>query len=160
MANVDKQALRKKLIDNILLRLGGGMIDVEIDSDSLNHCIDLALMQLKQRGDACYEKDLVLLTLKRDTKVYTLPEQIIYIQQIYRRGFGRFGATSGMGMDPFSYAWSNVYTASLYGAGQAGAGPGRAAAPQGAAGGRRRAAAAVRHGGAGHSGAGEAGGGQ
>ena len=54
MANVDKQALRKKLIDNILLRLGGGMIDVEIDSDSLNHCIDLALMQLKQRGDACY----------------------------------------------------------------------------------------------------------
>ena len=33
-------------------------------------------------------------------------------------------------------------------------------APQGAAGGRRRAAAAVRHGGAGHSGAGEAGGGQ
>ena len=121
MANVYKQALRKKLIDNILLRLGGGMIDVEIDSDSLNHCIDLALMQLKQRGDACYEKDLVLLTLKRDTKVYTLPEQIIYIQQIYRRGFGRFGATSGMGMDPFSYAWSNVYTASLYGAGQAGA---------------------------------------
>ena len=52
--NTDIKELRKKLIDNIILRLGGGMIDVELDSDTLNHCIDLALMQLKQRGDACY----------------------------------------------------------------------------------------------------------
>lgn len=61
----DIKALRKKLMDNIILRLGGGMIDVELDSDTLNHCIDLAIMQLKQRGDACYEQDLVILTLRK-----------------------------------------------------------------------------------------------
>ena len=77
--NTDTKELRKKLMDNIILRLGGGMIDVELDSDSLNHCIDLALMQLKQRGDACYEQSLVLLTLRKDVKEYILPEQITYV---------------------------------------------------------------------------------
>lgn len=120
MPTPNAQELRKKLKDDIILRLGGGMIDVELDSESLDHCIDLALMQLKQRGDACFEQDLILLTLKRDVKVYTLPANVIYVQQIFRRGFGRFGATSGMGMDPFSYAWSNVYMATLYGSGQVG----------------------------------------
>lgn len=119
--NTDTKALRKKLIDNILLRLGGGMIDVELDDDSLNHCIDLALMQLKQRGDACYEQSLVLLTLKKDVKEYILPEQITYIQQIYRRGFGRsYGALSGSQLDPFAYSWANVYSANLFVSGATG----------------------------------------
>lgn len=117
----DTKALRKKLMDNIILRLGGGMIDVELDSDTLNHCIDLAIMQLKQRGDACYEQDLVILTLRKNVKEYILPDEIIYVQQIFRKGFGRFyGSYSGSQMDPFAYAWSNIYSANLFAAGGAG----------------------------------------
>lgn len=117
----DVELLRKRLMDNIILRLGGGMIDVELDSDTLNHCIDLAIMQLMQRADACYEQSLILLTLLRDCKEYILPSEIIYVQSIYRRGFGRtMGAVSGSSMDPFSYGWSNFYTANILNGGTVG----------------------------------------
>lgn len=119
--NTDTRALRENLIKNIIIRLGGGMIDVELDDETLNHCIDLAIMQLKQRGDACYEQSLILLTLHRDVKEYILPDDIAYVQQIYRRGFGRtYGATSGPMMDPFSYGWANIYTANCFNGGEAG----------------------------------------
>lgn len=54
-------------------------------------------------------------------KEYILPDEIIYVQQIFRKGFGRFyGSYSGSQMDPFAYAWSNIYSANLFAAGGAG----------------------------------------
>lgn len=108
--NTDINEVREKMITSILTRLGGNQIDVELDNDTLQKCIDLSIAKLIQRGDAYVEESLVLLTLKKNQKEYILPNEIVEIQQIYRRGYGRaFGSTGGQNMDPFQMAWTNVY---------------------------------------------------
>lgn len=110
--NTNLNEVRENIINNILIRLGGNQIDVELDNNTLQKCIDLALAKLIQRGDAYVEESLVLLTLKKNQKEYILPNEIIGIQQIYRRGYGRaYGSTGGQNMDPFAMAWTNVYMA-------------------------------------------------
>lgn len=110
--NTDLTEVRNNMIQSILTRLGGNQIDVELDDNTLQKCIDLAISKLIQRGDAYVEESLVLLTLKKNQKEYILPSEIIEIQQIYRRGYGRaFGSTGGQNMDPFAMAWTNVYMA-------------------------------------------------
>lgn len=108
----DNTIARKQLIENVLLRLGNEMIDIELTPNQLDTCLNLALKKLKQRGDAFIEESLVLLTLKKNQKEYILPDEIVEIQQIYRRGYGRaYGSTGGQNMDPFQQAWTNVYMA-------------------------------------------------
>ena len=62
--------VREKMIHSIITRLGGNQIDVELDNDTLQKCIDLAEAKLIQRGDAYVEESLVLLTLKKNQKEY------------------------------------------------------------------------------------------
>ena len=110
--NTNITEIRQNMVNSILTRLGSGMIDVELTDEQLQKCIDLAEAKLIQRGDAYVEESLVLLTLKKNQKEYILPDEIIEIQQIYRRGYGRaFGSTGGQNMDPFAMAWTNVYMA-------------------------------------------------
>lgn len=110
--NTNITEVRQNMVNSILTRLGSGMIDVELTDEQLQKCIDLAEAKLIQRGDAYVEESLVLLTLKKNQKEYILPDEIIEIQQIYRRGYGRaFGSTGGQNMDPFAMAWTNVYMA-------------------------------------------------
>nr|DAV04586.1 MAG TPA: neck protein [Caudoviricetes sp.] len=104
-------SVRENLKANILRRLGNEMIDIELSDGQLETCIDLALRKLKQRSDAFVEESLVLLTLIKNQKEYVLPDEIIEIQQIYRRGYSRsFGSTTGTNIDPFAVSsMTNVY---------------------------------------------------
>lgn len=112
MTEISVEQARKKVMDSILLRLGGDMLDVELTEAHLNKCVDLAIAKLRQRSDAAIEESLVLLTLKKNQKEYYLPEEVVDVQQIYRRGYGRaYGSTGGQNMDPFQQAWTNVYMA-------------------------------------------------
>ena len=107
----DITKVKQDLIDNIRVRLGDYTIDVEISDKEIDKCIDLALRKLKQRGDAFIEESLVLLTLKANQKEYILPNEIVEIMQIYRRGYSRaFGSTSGTNMDPFAVHWYTFYS--------------------------------------------------
>lgn len=113
--------VKKKMADSILLRLGDTMIDVELTPQQLGKCIDLALARLKQRSDAFVEESLVLLSLQQNQKEYTLPEEIVEIEKIYRKGYGRtYGSLSGQNMDPFAYSWTNMYMCGLMGASKVG----------------------------------------
>lgn len=104
--------VRKNLADNILRRLGDGMIDIELTPQQIDTCIDLALKTLKQQGDAGVSESLVLLTLQKNQKEYILPDEVMEVQQIYRRGYGRtYGSTGGQMIDPFQMAWTNIYMA-------------------------------------------------
>lgn len=108
----DNTKAREKLANDVLIRLGDTMIDVELSPQQIQKCIDLAFAKLKQQGDAFVEESLVLLTLKKNQKEYILPDEIIEIQQIYRRNYGRtYGSTGGQNIDPFQMAWTNVYMA-------------------------------------------------
>lgn len=111
--------VREELKESIVSRIGGGMIDIEVTPEQLDTCINLALKKLKQRSDAVVEESLILLTLQQNQKEYTLPDEIIEVQQVYRRGFGR--GLSGSNMDPFALsAYSNIYMCGMGGASRVG----------------------------------------
>lgn len=119
--NTNTVEVRKKMAESILMRLGFGMIDVELTPEQLDKCIDLALARLKQRSDAFVEESLVLLTLEKNQKEYILPDEIVGIQQIYRKGYGRsYGSLAGQNMDPFAYSWTNMYMCGLMGSSKVG----------------------------------------
>ncbi len=113
--------VRKNVCDTILTRLGGVEMDIELDPITLEKCIDLALAKLKQRSDAVLEESLVLLTLQKNQKEYILPDEIVEVEKIYRKGYGRqYGSLAGQNMDPFAYSWTNMYMCGLMGSSKVG----------------------------------------
>ena len=43
--------IRKKTIDTIITKLGGNVMEIELDISTIDKCIDLAIAKLKQRTD-------------------------------------------------------------------------------------------------------------
>ncbi len=78
MANDTLDPLKKQLIEYVQLQLGDQIIDLELDP-------------------AHY-----------DVNVYTLPQEVITVRQIFRRTIGITG-TGGYAFDPFGAATLNVY---------------------------------------------------
>jgi hypothetical protein len=113
--------VRKRVSNNIITRLGGNEMDIELDYVTIERCIDLALAKLKQRSDSVLEESLILLTLIPNQKEYILPNEIVEVQQIYRKGYGRYSGSYGTGnIDPFAYAWTNMYMCGITGASKVG----------------------------------------
>lgn len=105
MANI---TLRQKLIRDIRLTLGEGMIKVELTPDHYELAVDQALARYRQRSSNAVEERTVFLELTPGQSSYTLPEEIMEVRQIFRKGIG---ATSGSGayMDPFAAAFTNQF---------------------------------------------------
>ena len=119
--NTNIVEVRNRIVDSLETRLGGSLMDIELDNKTYQKCIDLALAKLKQRSDACLEESLVLLTLQRNQKEYILPDEIEEIERIYRKGYGRqYGSLAGQNMDPFAYSWTNMYMCGLMGSSKVG----------------------------------------
>ena len=106
---------RNDIIKNIQLRLGGGLIDVELTPDQLDLCVNLALRKFRQLSDGAVEESYIILKLNQDQKEYILPNEVLQVQQVYRRGFGR-GMGSAGNLEPFGYsAFSQIYMAGFGG---------------------------------------------
>ena len=118
--NTNIVEVRKKLVDTIMTRLGGNEMDLDISPETVDKCIDLAIAKLKQRSDSPLEESLILLTLVKNQKEYILPNEIVSIQKIYRKGFSRFYGNSD-NFDPFWYSgWSNIFTCGMLNSGRVG----------------------------------------
>lgn len=101
-------ALRDDIIKEMELRLGGQMVDVELDPEHYHLAIDKALDKYRQRSENAVEESFVHLRLQRDLSNYTLPNQIIEVKDIYRRSSGVSG-TSGNDFEPFEAQYLNTY---------------------------------------------------
>ena len=77
-------AARDTLTKEIELRLGGGMIDVELDPDHYNLAITKSLEKYRQRSSQSTEESFVLMELKIDVSEYTLADEVIEVKDIYR----------------------------------------------------------------------------
>jgi len=99
---------RQKLIDSIFRRLGGGSIKIHMGSDHFGEAVDRALKIYRQRAENSQEESIAMLTLKADTQDYILPDEILEVRQIFRRGYSQ-NASRGSEIDPFSVAYTNVY---------------------------------------------------
>ena len=108
--------LRTKLIEEIKRMLGGSMVDRELSAEDYELAVTLAFDRYNQRSGNAQEESYMFLELINEEGVYYLPEEIISVRQIFRRGLGE--TNGGTSIDPFSLAYTNLYLL------QAGAGGG------------------------------------
>lgn len=99
---------KSELIKEMELRLGGGMVDVELDPEHYELAIKKALAKYRQRAENAVEESFVHIDLVEDVSEYTLPDEIIEVRDIYRK---TTGVSSGTGNDiePFQAAYMNTY---------------------------------------------------
>lgn len=99
---------KSELIKEMELRLGGGMVDVELDPEHYELAIKKALQKYRQRAENAVEESFVYLPLVPDVSEYTLPNEIIEVRDIYRRTTG-VSSGSGNDIEPFQAAYINSY---------------------------------------------------
>jgi hypothetical protein len=108
--------LKQEIIDDVTRLLGGSMVEVELEPADYQMAIKIALERYRQRSSNAVEEAYAFLELQPETTEYYLPQEIVDVRQIFRRGLG--GNTGGTYIDPFSLAYTNLYLL------QAGAGGG------------------------------------
>ena len=100
--------LRAKIKNYIRLRLGDNIVDVELDPEHLDMAIDQAFLRYRQRAQNSLEESYAFLELQEEVQEYTLPNEIMNVRQIFRRGVG--SANSGTThFEPFAAGYMNTY---------------------------------------------------
>ena len=109
-AQLDSVAsVRADIIDYIRLRLGYGMIDVEADQEHFEMGIKQAFNRYRQRSSNAVEESYVFLDVYPETQEYILPNYIIDVKQIFRRGIGSVTGTTASQFEPFASGYLNTY---------------------------------------------------
>jgi len=103
---------RASITKEIELRLGGQMVDVELDPEHYELAIDKALEKFRQRSENAVEEKFYDLQLEVDVATYTLPEEIIDIKDIYQRSTGGV-FNQGVEFEPFGAQYINTYLGPL-----------------------------------------------
>jgi len=103
------ETLKQNLIEYVRLTLGDGMIDVELDPAHYEAAYQRTIGTYRQRAQAAYEESYTFMELVKDVNIYTLPQEVIQVRQIFRRTFGDSQGPFASNFDPFSQASLNVY---------------------------------------------------
>ena len=102
-------ALRNNIIDYIRLRLGDGIIDIEADKEHFDMGIDQALLRYRQRSANSVEESYAFLDIYPETQEYILPQEIMNVRGVYRRGIGSVTGTTASQFEPFASGYLNTY---------------------------------------------------
>ena len=108
MANDTLDPLKKQLIEYVQLQLGDGIIDIEPDPAHYEAAYQRTLGTYRQRAQNAYEESYSFMQLQDNVNVYTLPQEVTTVRQIFRRTIGITGS-GGYAFDPFGAAALNVY---------------------------------------------------
>lgn len=95
---------RQRLIKEIQLSLGAGIIDLEPDPEHYDLAVTRALDRYRQRASGAIEESFLFLDVQPDQEVYSIPSEVQIVRYAYRRTIGGSGGTS---IDPFSLAFTN-----------------------------------------------------
>ena len=99
---------REDLIKQMKLRLGDGMVDVELDREHYDAAIDVAIGKYRQLSSGSVEESMIFITTQPGVTEYTLPNEVIEVRRLYRRGIGT-NSGGGTNFDPFDVAFNNMY---------------------------------------------------
>jgi hypothetical protein len=102
-------ALRNNIIDYIRLRLGDGIIDIEADKEHFDMGVDQALLRYRQRSANSVEESYAFLDIYPETQEYILPQEIMNVRGVYRRGIGSVTGTTASQFEPFASGYLNTY---------------------------------------------------
>ena len=100
---------KNKIIDYIRLRLGDGIVDVEADAEHFLMGIENAFNRYRQRSANSVEESYAFLDLLPETQEYILPNTIMNVRQIFRRGIGSISGTTASQFEPFASGYLNTY---------------------------------------------------
>ena len=107
--NKTKAQLRARIQDYIRLRLGDALVDVELDAEHYNMVIDQAILRYRQRAQNATEESYAFLDLVGEVQTYTLPQEIVEVRQVFRRGIGSVTGTTASQFEPFASGYLNTY---------------------------------------------------
>jgi ribosome-associated translation inhibitor RaiA len=104
-----KKTTRNTLAKEIMLRLGGQMVTVELDNDHYQLAIDKAFEKYRQRSENSVEEKFIDLTLQVDVNMYTLSDDVIEVKDIYQRASGATSIGQGNEIEPFQAQYLNTF---------------------------------------------------
>jgi hypothetical protein len=99
---------KQDVFDYVHFRLGGGMVDVELDPDHYEQSYKQAMLRYRQRSANALEESYSFLELQNDITEYTLPDEVITVKQIFKRNIGANAGTSSQ-YEPFEAGFVNFY---------------------------------------------------
>ena len=102
-------AKRAEITDYIRMRLGDGIVDVELDKEHYEMAINQALIKYRQRAQNSVEESYCHLQLLPETQEYILPKEVQTVRQIFRRGIGSVTGTTASQFEPFASGYLNTY---------------------------------------------------
>ena len=102
-------SMRASITDYIRMRLGDGIVDVELEKEHYEMSINQALIKYRQKAQNSTEESYASLTLLPETQEYILPKEVTQVRQIFRRGFGSVTGTTASQFEPFSSGYLNTY---------------------------------------------------
>lgn len=107
--NYNLEELKQGLFENLRLRLGGDIIDLELDPQHYEAAYNYAIKIYRQRAENAVQESYTLLTVEKNVDTYTLPSEFINVRSLFRRTVGLETGPSSTSFDPFSSAILNTY---------------------------------------------------
>ena len=101
--------LRNDIVDYIRLRLGDQIVDIELDKEHYDLAIKQALIKYRQKAQNAVEESYAFLDLIPNVQEYILPNYIMEVRQIFRRGIGASPGSTASQFEPFSSGYLNTY---------------------------------------------------
>jgi hypothetical protein len=101
--------LKQNLIEYIRLQLADQIVDIELDPAHFEAAYQKTIGTYRQRANNAYEEAYIFMELIQDVNIYTLPQEVVSVRQIFRRTFGTATGPFASNFDPFAQASINVY---------------------------------------------------
>ena len=109
MAGLSLDELKEDLFRNLKLRLGDGIVDVELDPQHYEAAYQYAIKIYRQRAQNSTIESYTVFKMEKNQNVYTLPSEFINVRQLFRRTIGLETGPGATSFDPFSSAILNTY---------------------------------------------------
>ena len=103
------QDLKDQLFNNLRLRLGDGLVDVELDPEHYEAAYNYTIRLYRQRAQNSTQESYTLMEIQKNHDVYVLPSEFINVRQVFRRTVGLETGPAASSFDPFSSAILNTY---------------------------------------------------
>jgi hypothetical protein len=103
------EVLKQNLIEYVQLQLGDQIIDLELDPAHYEAAYQRTIGTYRQRAENAYEECYIFLPLIENVNIYTLPQEVQVVRQVFRRTIGNIQGPYSSSFDPFSSATLNTY---------------------------------------------------
>jgi hypothetical protein len=107
--NATLEQAKQALFNNLRLRLGGDIVDIELDPQHYEAAYNYAIKLYRQRAQNATQETYTLMTVIKNVDTYTLPAEFVNVRCLFRRTVGLETGPSSTSFDPFSSAILNTY---------------------------------------------------